>query len=214
MFFELLFPKRCAICGEPLVKGEKDICLNCICLSKYGGGAWGTYYEKILAMEVQNLDIFLNYDFCQHAIADFKYRGDLYKGRILANLWAKHLSAFDWLGSVQLLVPVPLHPMRIRRRGFNQSEYMARILSKHLGIEVCTSAIVRHRNNPPQVGNKNRYSNVADVFSLKDAKKLENRHILIIDDVITTGATANALLSCLKTVEGLSVSLAFLSHRA
>lgn len=213
MFFELLFPKRCAICGKPLVKGEKDICLSCSCLPKYGNSGYGDYYEKILAMEVRNLDIFLNYNFCEHAIADFKYRADLYKGRVLANLWAKHLSAFDWMANVQLIVPVPLHPMRLRKRGFNQCEYMARILSKNLGIEMCANAIVRRRNNPPQVGNKNRLTNVTDVFSLNDAKKLENRHILITDDVITTGATANALLSCLKTVEGLGVSLAFLSHR-
>ncbi len=211
MFFELLFPKRCAVCDTPLVRGEKTVCLNCLLQSPYMSDAFAKYHSRITTMEVENIDIFLNYGYCEKAIADFKYRSNLYKGRILGKMWAEHLKTKEWISQTDVIVPVPLHPLKLRKRGFNQSEFLGRVLSKHLGIPLCTNAIRRHRNNSPQVGNDNRWLNVKEIFSPHRTQKLKNKHILVIDDLITTSATSSEVLNALKEVEGLRVSLAFLA---
>ncbi len=180
-------------------------------LSPYSLNAFAKYRDKITPLSVENIDIFLSYHYCEKAVWDFKYRSDLYKGRQLANRWAKHLKTIDWIEQIDMIVPIPLHPLKLRERGFNQTEYLGRRLSKLLGIPICTNAIRRKHNNPPQVKSQERWLNTKDIFVPKNTKPLSNKHILVIDDLITTSATTNYFLDALKGVEGLRVSLAYLA---
>jgi predicted amidophosphoribosyltransferase len=108
-------------------------------------------------------------------------------------------------------MPISLHRKKLYKRGFNQSEVLGRVLSKKLKIPILTNVIKRKINNPPQIQAQNRWENVRDIFVLKRKCGLENKHILIIDDVITTSATSNYFVKTLRKIPNLKLSFAYLS---
>jgi ComF family protein len=112
-----------------------------------------------------------------------------------------------------VLVPMPLHWMRRWHRGFNQSELLARALSRRTGIPV-SNAMRRRRSTPPQAGltNAERRTNVAGAFAVRSRKAVEGKHVLLIDDVLTTGATASACASVLKRAGAKRVSVLTLAR--
>ncbi len=211
LLFDIFFPRRCLFCGQVLVKGEKNVCLNCHKHFPYKANAEEEYRLKITEVAFENLDIFLDYAHCKTPIHRFKYGDDITSGRLLADLWAEHLKEKDWIKDIDLIIPIPLHRKKLYKRGFNQSEVLARVLSKRLGIPIVTNLVKRKVNNSPQITAENRWENVRDVFALKRKLNLENKHILIIDDVITTSATSNYFVKTLRGIKNLKVSFAYLS---
>jgi ComF family protein len=141
----------------------------------------------------------------------FKYGGNIFIGKQLGSLWAEHLKEVEWIESVDLIMPISLHRKKLYKRGFNQSEVLGRVLSKKLKIPILTNVIKRKINNPPQIQAQNRWENVRDIFVLKRKCGLENKHILIIDDVITTSATSNYFVKTLRKIPNLKLSFAYLS---
>ena len=102
--------------------------------------------------------------------------------------------------SVDAVVPVPLHSMRRLRRGYNQAEYPAEGIACGLGKPLCTGNVVRSRHNRSQASTRvrdERWDNVKNIFSVRHPEALDGRHILLVDDVLTTGAT---LISCAETI--------------
>lgn len=108
-----------------------------------------------------------------------------------------------------MVIPVPLHPRRLRMRGFNQSVVLAREIAKMGGVPMILDAVVRTRKTSPQVGlqGKERLRNVRGSFAVTGRKKVESRKIVLVDDVVTTGATANACAHVLKKTGAASVHL-------
>lgn len=152
------------------------------------------------------------------AIIRFKFMSDLCIGRCLAVAFVESLLA--WLQdkpTPDLIIPVPLHPKRLRQRGFNQATYLTRALP--FGVyEVNEQLCVRHRHTEAQSGlsKYRRMRNVRGAFRLnsqKNANKINNRSVLLIDDVLTTGNTLNALAECLLA-GGASEVMAFTLARA
>lgn len=130
----------------------------------------------------------------QAVLHDLKYRGNwkagLYLGRLLGNEISH--SSFS---TCDLLVPVPLHPGRLRQRGYNQSEVIARGCSEICGIPVANRLLIRrgHHRSQTSMGRLERFENVREEFSLgKCSTDINGKKVLIIDDVITTGATLEA----------------------
>lgn len=124
-------------------------------------------------------------------ITRLKYGGNLQGAGILGELlaaWAR-----ERIETPQLLIPMPLHPRRLRRRGFNQALELARPLSRSLGIPLDNDLCVRHRDTAQQTGlhKKQRRANVRGAFSLRGTPAA--RHLALIDDVMTTGSTAREL---------------------
>jgi len=99
-----------------------------------------------------------------------------------------------------MVVPVPLHPRRLRQRGFNQSAVLARHLARAMTAEVALNAVARIRDTPSQVGlrSKERDANVALAFAVSHATRVRGRTILVVDDVWTSGATARAVALALR----------------
>ncbi len=130
-------------------------------------------------------------------ILDLKYNNKLYLAPTLGNLLAEHIAGQD-RALPDVLLPVPLHRARLRRRGYNQSVEIARLLARRLGIKIDTRLAIRTRNTDPQVNlhPKQRARNVRRAF--KVIKSIENQRIALVDDVMTTGHTANALAEVLK----------------
>ena len=129
--------------------------------------------------------------------------------------WMARQAVLDWQGDtdffdeIDLIIPMPLHPKRLRERGYNQSEYIARGISEITGIPVDTTHVTRVRNTPKQAlqDGEGRRTNVADAFAVNQPEQLYNKHILVVDDLITTGETMKACLKAMKRFRGARFSV-------
>ncbi|TWI56747.1 ComF family protein [Pseudomonas duriflava] len=145
------------------------------------------------------------------AINRFKHRRQWPLGRLLADLQARHLlHAFDeGAPRPSLLIPVPLTKKRQRQRGYNQAAMLAHWIGKPLGIPIADQALQRTQDTPAQQGldAAQRWRNLREAFEVHDAKVIRNRHIALVDDVLTTGATAEALARLLRREGALRVDV-------
>jgi len=136
-------------------------------------------------------------------IRKFKYRRKKRLGVVLGQILAEHLRSHPELASlreVDQVIAVPLHRFRARLRGFNQSELLAIPVRRQLGVEASENALIRVRNNPKQVGLpfKKRWENVKGAFAVKNPEAVKGKKILLVDDVMTSGATLNECAKVLK----------------
>ena len=115
----------------------------------------------------------------------------------------------DFFDGIDIIIPVPLHLKRLRERGYNQSEYIARGISDVTGIPIDTTHVVRSRNTPKQALQKGdeRKQNVSEAFTVNHPEQMYHKHILLVDDLITTGETAKACLHAMKKFRGASFSV-------
>ncbi len=150
----------------------------------------------------------------QHLIHHLKYKGRYQIGDFLGRLYGQILINQSPFNTVQLIIPVPLHPKRQRERGYNQSEVFANGLGKVMGIPVSNQNLIRSarsetqtRKNPTQ-----RWENVKEIFSVVDPEALEGKHILLVDDVFTTGATIEACATTLLTACSVRISVITIAY--
>ena len=202
---DLIFPRHCCVCGETLSRQERDICLNCLyTLPKievhHKQEIEQAFWGKI---DIERATSFIYYrkgspyNALMHRL---KYKKAPEVGTHLAVMAAKELLESGFFDGVTRIVPLPLSKKKLRQRGYNQSEYIARGLSEVTGIPVDTHLVKRDIPNETQT-HKNRderWENVKDIFSANTGEMLENEHILLVDDILTTGAT---LCSCAKTLQ-------------
>ena len=148
----------------------------------------------------------------QKLVHSVKYRGQKEMGTVLGREMGKHLcnSYFD---NVDLITPVPLHPQKLRKRGYNQSEWIARGIAETMNKPVDTQSLARRFFTETQTRKKrfDRWENVETVFGLVRPEAFFGRHILLIDDVITTGATLEACIHAVLSATDAKVSVATLA---
>jgi ComF family protein len=146
----------------------------------------------------------------QKLLHSIKYQGQKDLAAHLGKMYAEHLLDENVSNDFDVIVPVPLHPSKLRQRGFNQSEYFARGLAEGLSKNISTDKLIRVVATKTQTRKKKfeRWQNVEGIFELKDKELFRNRHVLLVDDVITTGATLEAAWQCLKDMEGIKISVA------
>lgn len=144
-----------------------------------------------------SLSLFIYKSPIDRLIADFKYHDKLFLSRFFAGQIAKQVESRPL---PQLLIPIPLHPRRLRQRGYNQSLELAKSLSKRLAIPVCSKSLIRITDSLPQssLPYKKRKQNVQQAFKMDNS--LLPSHIALIDDVLTTGNTANVAAKTLRKV--------------
>ena len=169
---------QCTCCGLPFPdsEGEDHFCEECI-TSKQSfsvARALGKYDKTLL-----------------EAIHLFKYRGKIVMGKVLGRLMAEREYKSLTTGNYSLIIPVPLHPKRLKERGFNQSLVLAKEVARKFSISLNFSSLKRIVHTKPQtmLKKKERMSNVKRAFEVKDAEKIKGEKILLIDDVYTTGST-------------------------
>ncbi|MDR2968664.1 MAG: ComF family protein [Tannerellaceae bacterium] len=218
----LFYPPVCLLCGSALANGEKQLCARCVCGLSYAGfrGVSDNPVAYLPVAGEKPVSATAYYRFeqgggVQRLIHAVKYLGNKELGYLLGRWAALDLLASDedLFRKAQLLVPVPLHPRKYRKRGYNQSEWIARGMASVLNIPVCTAAIQRNVMTESQTGKTayNRWANVADVFSVSDPAQIMGKYVLLVDDVITTGATAGSCINVLSSVEGTQVGFFALS---
>jgi ComF family protein len=146
----------------------------------------------------------------QHLLHQLKYEGKKDIGTLLGQWYGKELINSPWYRSVDAIVPVPLHPRRERQRGYNQSDVFAAGLAQSMHIPWIKTALARkiHTDTQTRKGRLDRFGNVAEVFEVRRPNLLQDKHLLLVDDVMTTGATLEACANGLLQVPGVTLSIA------
>ena len=202
---DLIFPRTCVVCGELLSPQEKDICINCLStlpkiekihLDEIEKSFWGK-------VEIERATSFMYYHKnspYNNLIHRLKYKNRPDTGDRLAFLAAKEIAESGFFDDIDAIVPLPLSKRKMRQRGYNQCDYIAKGLSRATGIPVIKNAVKRLKSNETQTHKRRdeRWQNVEGIFALSDATLIEGKHILLIDDILTTGAT---LASCAKSIQ-------------
>jgi len=215
-FFALLFPRSCVICNGPLHTGDDSICLQCnIGLPRTNYHLWkDNPVEKLLwgRIPLTRATAFFFYsrgsDF-KNVLYPLKYKGDQELGEYMGRFIATELYPHGFFDGIDIIVPIPLHKKKFKKRGYNQSERIAKGITSITNIPVDTSSVIREINTETQTRKStfDRWENVSGIFRLKDAANITGKHILIIDDVLTTGATTTSLCEVFQGVEGLRISV-------
>lgn len=204
---QLLFPERCAVCGGVLSEGERTICTLCRVTAPLTGywndpenPLWQRCRELFPICRASALLFFRQGSGWQQLIHGFKYRGRWRTARLLGEWYGRELRASGLYDTVDAVVPLPLHPLRRIRRGYNQSEFIAEGIARQLGVPVDRTSVVRSRNTAEQAlrSRRERAGNVAGAFAVRRPERIAGRHLLLVDDVLTTGST---LLACAEAMQ-------------
>lgn len=213
----LFYPEGCRLCRTPLVEGEQQLCLRCLHALPRTDCVDGVCVkaEQLFAgrFPFGTAFSFLEYrkeSAVQRLIHSLKYHDNKELAYILGRLAANEMQrAGRCIDPVDLLLPVPLHPRKQRQRGYNQSEWIAYGLQSIWHLPVETEALRRTRPTKTQTqrtSNEQRRENVQGAFAVARPEVFRNKHILLIDDVITSGSTLEACAQALRSVPGVTVS--------
>ena len=215
----LFYPNLCAGCSKNLLKNEKVICIDC--RASMPRTDFHTFREnpvhklfrgRTKVESSTSLLYFIKGAGVQHMLHELKYKGNTELGEELGNELGNVLKDSDYFRGIDAVIPVPLHPQKERKRGYNQSMVIAKGVAKSMEIEASKN-LIRKANSDSQT-RKSRYErwrNVETVFAVKNPESLKGKHILLIDDVITTGATIEACVNELLKLDGTKVSVATLA---
>ena len=192
----IVFPPCCAICGK---LNSKKCCKDCekrinSQLNLNIENKAGYYFERHMYLfkyknEIRNL------------ILDYKFRDKSYLYELFAKIITKNEKICGILEKYDIIIPVPIHKKRKKQRGYNQSELVARQISKNIAkLQLENKAFIKIKNNKPQstLNKKQRKQNVKNVYKLENKGKIENKNIVLFDDIYTTGNTANEIAKILK----------------
>lgn len=217
---ETIFPRYCYGCKTVMINSEEVLCANCfIELSR----TFNVFEENndlsnkvSIYFPVKNSVAFIHYykdSLASRFIHKFKYDNDIIIGKFLTHLLCKQLEKQNWIKDIDLIVPLPLHWRRKINRGYNQAEIISREIGKEFNIEVRTNLVRRVRYNKSQTTKtkEERWKNVENIFELRNEDKLEGKHILIVDDIVTTGASLNSCIKTLSKTKDIKISVLVLA---
>ena len=212
----LFFPRCCIVCGARLSEGEEVICTRCnIDMPR-------TYYHLQKDNPVERmfwgkipLERATSYFFYRKGsgfrsiLHQLKYGGRKQLGVVMGRFMAAELEPSGFFQGIDVVIPVPLHPRKKKARGYNQSECIACGVSEVSGIPLDISSVVREKHTDTQTRKSvyERWENVEGIFKLHHSERFTGKHILIIDDVLTTGATTTACADAFCDVKDIHISI-------
>ena len=225
---DILFPPICVVCQKSLASAEKStmlcapcrasiplfetlFCAECharlpetkkICHedTRYRLGAASTYGNETMKSLIWNL----------------KYQKHPVAAHTLSTLLIEYMTSLPINWSTYVLVPIPLHPFRLRKRGFNQSKLLSIPIARHFHIPSIHNVLIRVRHTPPQAKSKDhkaRKENIANCFALRDPEKIKGKRIILVDDVTTSGATLHEAARVVRSA-GAKKVIALVAARA
>ncbi|MFC2137616.1 ComF family protein [Bacteroidota bacterium] len=219
-FIYLLYPERCITCEDALYNHEKIICTKCLLdipkftIEDYTNNEMAKlFWGRAKIENTFALYIFQKEGKFQQLMHELKYRNNKAVGLEFGKILGKKILKTQAFKGVDVIIPVPLHWKKLKKRGYNQSELIAESVSKELGKPLLTNCLYRKIESTTQT-KKTRYErwqNVEDIFGIKNMHKIENKHILLIDDIVTTGSTLEACANCLLKAKNSKISIATLA---
>ena len=213
---DLFFPKVCAGCHTILITNETVFCTNCrheLPLTQYHldpkNEAVKKFYGKIAIEHASAILYFNKKGIVQELIHNLKYKGHEEIGTVLGNWYMEDLKQLILETPFDVVIPVPLHPKKFRERGYNQVTTFGKALAKGLKINYNDTLLYRKKYSKTQ-SKKNligRSENIENIFDVHFTEENQNKHFLIVDDVLTTGATLEACSKALLKIPGAKISI-------
>lgn len=213
----LFYPRLCLACEKKHLPPRQILCPSCDFNlprtdfhlhqeNEFTQKLWG----RVNIHTATSLFYFLKKSKTQHLIHNLKYKGKREVGIILGKMLGEKLAKTPLYQDIDLIVPIPLHYKKEIQRGYNQSDMFAQGLFEAMEIPWTKNALLRkiHTQTQTKKSRIERFQNVMEAFEIKQPRLLENKHILLVDDVLTTGATLEAGALKLLNVSGVKVSLA------
>jgi ComF family protein len=213
----LVYPRLCAACGKEQPARSQSLCLSCRFLlprTDYHEVQQNDMAQRLTGrfpfQAATAMYYFLKDSPVQEMLHRIKYHGHYQAAYDLGRSYGPELKAQPGFVGVEGVVPVPLHPRREHQRGFNQSAWFGRGLAESLNVPIWEQHLVRSRHTGTQtaMGRQERQRNIEGAFGLRHPERLKSRHLLLVDDVMTTGATLEACATVLLGVPGVRLSLA------
>jgi ComF family protein len=220
-FVSLIYPNYCAACADALVKGETLICTRCASQmpqTNYHLDADNPLKNRLVSRinirYAMALFRFSKSGRVQGILHSLKYKQQPELGVMLGNLYGDRLAEAGLKTAFDLIIPVPLHSSRRRKRGYNQSAKFAEGLAQMLGIPFSDDIMERKIKTETQTRKTklNRWQNVNEVFEVSKLDWVQNKNILLVDDVVTTGATLEAAGDCLLQAGCSTLSIACIAE--
>ncbi|MDN3581123.1 ComF family protein [Mucilaginibacter flavus] len=220
-FVALLFPDLCPACNASLVAGEKVICSDCRYNlpftnfhTQQNNIVAQQFYGKINVEAAYALYFFNKGGKVQNLMHHFKYSGMKQIGNVLGNIAGSQLKQNTFFDTVDYIIPVPLHKKRLKERGYNQSACFADGLAEKLNAVVEIDNLIRTVATTTQTHKSRfaRFENMQQVFAIDKPERLEGKHVLLVDDIVTTGSTLEACGIELLKVPGLRLSIATIAY--
>ncbi len=220
-FIAMIFPNYCLTCQQGLWKGEQLICTKCIAhlpktqshiqsIEVLSQKFWG----KVPLIQTLAYLKFTKQGIVQKLLHNLKYNNRPDIGETLGKWYGADLREKDLNQRIDIIIPVPLHPVKQKKRGYNQSEAFARGLAHTLEVDWTNKVLLRKTNTDTQT-KKNRierWENVNKVFTVSNQTLIKDKYVLLVDDVVTTGATLEAASKVLLNHQAKGVSVATIAY--
>ncbi len=217
----LFYPNVCAACGKSLFRHEQHLCNNCFVHlprshfhKSRGNPVERIFWGRVPLMAAGSFYLFNKGTRVQRLLHQLKYKGRQEAGETVGKWYGKELSSIKEFSEADVIIPVPLHPRRLQQRGYNQSTCFAKGLSEELKIPVNESILKRKQftSTQTQKGKFSRWENMEQVFECDPATDLKNKHVLLVDDVVTTGATLEACYHALSKNGEVYISIVTIAY--
>jgi len=212
----VIFPTHCAACSRILLKKELLICVNCrhelpVITNQKNIQLTNNHFFKH-KKHISSINVLFRYEKnsnVQQLIHNFKYKNPKKLGQTLAYWQIDSIKKELFMDEIDLVVPVPMHSKKLKSRGYNQINYYAKIIAHELNAKFLPKVLVKTKETKTQSkqSREERFLNIHESIKLNPKINIENLHILLIDDVITTGATIQACAESLNESSGIKISL-------
>jgi ComF family protein len=220
-FVNLVLPRICEACGTALFKHEHVLCRPCEYKLPYtnfhlnrNNAVEQLFWGKA---ELHSATALLKYqsgERVQKLIHKLKYKRKAEIGEFLGSKLGEYLLVSPAFNDIDFIIPVPLHPQKLKLRGYNQSEKIGLGIEKAMNKKLLPNALKRrvHTSSQTKKGRYERWVNVENIFQVVNENQLKNSKVLIVDDVVTTGSTLESCIFTLNKIEGVRISIATLAH--
>ena len=215
-FIALFYPDLCLVCGNNLLKHEECICTTCLhktpktnCFKQRENEVSKIFWGRSKLENAAALFTFNKDGNAQKLIHTLKYEEGKNVGIFLGEQLGFAIKESEFFNNIDIVIAVPLHPKKQKLRGYNQSSYLAKGIKEVLSVPINKKSLLRIENTDSQTRKKrfSRWENMMNSFDLKNSNKLMDKHILLVDDVVTTGATLEACAQKLLEIKGVKVSI-------
>lgn len=217
-FIDLLYPPLCCVCHNALVHQERFICLNCLTKAPYIRAEAmkeieALFWGIIPTEEVQALWYYNKGSKYSKVIHQIKYQGKKELAIYLGQLLAHNKNNEFFFNDIDAIIPIPIHKKKLKTRGYNQAEYIAKGVELETKIPVLNNIIIKSKETASQTTKSSfeRHINPMNSFRLIEKEAIQGKHILLVDDVLTTGATLIACAQELLKIPNLTISIMTLS---